>query len=86
MDENRKIVVINGNGDEIEATILFTYEHEERGTKYVFFYEEKNPDEVFCMKYHDDGTLEEIEDEEENEEIAEVFDAYQNDPEIQKIK
>jgi hypothetical protein len=38
------------------------------------------------MKYHDDGTLEEIEDEEENEEIAEVFDAYQNDPEIQKIK
>lgn len=86
MDDSRKIIVIGEDGQEHEAVILFTYEHEERGTMYVFFFEEKNPDEVFVMRYLDDGTLEEITDEEENEEVSEVFDAYMNDPEIQKIK
>ena len=48
--------------------------------------EEKDPDEVMVMRYTDDGELQNIEDDEEYNEILEVFNAYQDDPDIQKLK
>lgn len=86
INDEKRMVILDEKGNEHVVEILFTYEHEERKTKYVFFFEEKDPDEVMVMRYTDDGELEAIEDDEEYDEILEVFNAYQDDPEIQKIK
>ena len=86
INDEKRMVILDEKGNEHVVEILFTYEHEERKTKYVFFYEEKDPDEVMVMRYTDDSELEAIEDDEEYDEILEVFNAYQDDPEIQKIK
>ena len=66
--------------------ILFTYEHEQRNKKYVFFYDPNNDEEVLVMSYNDEGELFPVDDDEEYEEIEEVFNAFEEDPEIQKIK
>ena len=86
INDEKKMVILDEEGNEHTVEILFTYEHEERGKKYVFFSEEDNPDEVFAMRYTEDGELEDIDDEEEYNEILEVFNAYQDDPDIQKLK
>jgi len=79
MKENDVIVITTDEGVTEEFIILFTYENEERGTKYVFFYDENNDEEVMCAKYFDDGTLEYVEDEEELAEMEEVFRAYESE-------
>lgn len=87
MELNEKqMSIVDGNGNEHIVEILFTYDNEERGTSYVFFYEKDNPDEVIAMKYTDDGELIEIEDEDEYQEVEEVFQAFQEDPKIQDLK
>lgn len=86
INDEKRMVILDEEGNEHTVEILFTYEHEERGKKYVFFFEESNPDEVFAMRYTDEGELEDIDDEEEYNEILEVFNAYQDDPEIAKLK
>ena len=83
---DKQITVIDSEGKEHLMQILFTYDNEERKTSYVFFYSEENPDEVFAMRYKDNGELEEIEDPDEYAEVEEVFNAYQEDPKIQDIK
>ena len=75
MDE-KQITIMDENGNQRVMEILFTYEHEERGKKYVFLYEKDNPDEVIAMEYNDDGELFEIESEEEYVEVEEVFNAF----------
>ena len=87
--DEKEIQVLDENGETRIFKILFTYENEERKTNYVFFYDEKDPDEVMVKRYTlngAEGELEEIEDEEEYNEVLEVFNAYQDDPEIQKLK
>ena len=85
--ENSTMTVTDNEGKEHLMQILFTYENEERQTKYVFFYEAGNEDaDVMVMIYNDDGELIEIEDENEYAEVEEVFEAYQEDPKIQEIK
>ena len=86
INDEKRMVILDEEGNEHTVEILFTYEHEERGTKYVFFFEENDPDEVMVMRYTDDGELQNIEDDEEYNEILEVFNAYQDDPDIQKLK
>ena len=85
-ENSKELIVVDGEGKEHKMEILFTYEHEERGTKYVFFFDPADPENVIAMRYLDDGTLEEIEDDEEYDEIEEVFNAYMEDPKIQEIK
>ena len=79
MQENDLITIIEEDGTEQTFVILFTYENEERGMKYVYFYDENNDEEVMYARYYDDGTLEYVEDEEEIEEIEEVFAAYESE-------
>lgn len=83
---DKQITIIDEEGKEHLMQVLFTYDNEERKTSYVFFYDEKNPDEVFAMRYNDKGELEEIEDLDEYAEVEEVFNAYNDDPKIQEIK
>ena len=86
LKNDNEMVVTDSEGKEHLMHILFTYDNEERKTSYVFFYSEENPDEVFAMRYKDNGELEEIEDPDEYAEVEEVFNAYQEDPKIQDIK
>ena len=84
------MVVADSEGKEHLMQILFTYENDERKAQYVFFYDTEDPEEnVIVMRYIgelDSGELEPIEDDEEYEEVEEVFNAWQEDPKIQDLK
>ena len=75
MDE-KQITIMDEEGKQHVMEILFTYEHEERGKKYVFLYRKSNPDEIIAMEYNDNGELFEIESEEEYDEVEEVLNAF----------
>ena len=82
-----QMVVIDNEGKEHLMQILFTYDNEERKTSYVFFYDTEDKDEeVVVMRYLENGELEPIEDDEEYDEVEEVFNAWQEDPKIQELK
>lgn len=83
---DNEIKIIDEEGNEYLYNILFTYENEERGCKYVFIYDKVNPSDVYVMKYSDNGELFEVTDEEELEEADEVLAAYEEDPKINDIK
>ena len=85
-NENQ-MVVTDAEGKEHLMNILFTYENEERKTSYVFFYDTEDKDEeVIVMRYLESGELEPIDDDEEYDEVEEVFNAWQDDPKIQELK
>ena len=84
--KDNQIIIEDDEGQEHLMEILFTYEHEQRNKKYVFFFDPNNDEEVLVMSYNDEGELFPVDDEEEYEEIEEVFNAFEEDPEIQKIK
>ena len=85
-NENQ-MVVTDSEGKEHLMNILFTYDNEERKASYVFFYDSEDPNEdVIVMRYTQDGELEPIEDDEEYDEVEEVFNAWQDDPKIQELK
>ena len=82
-NENQ-MVVTDAEGKEHLMNILFTYDNEERKASYVFFYDSEDPNEdVIVMRYLENGELEPIEDDEEYDEVEEVFNAWQEDPKIQ---
>ncbi len=74
--DDKQMTIKDDQGNEHLVEILFTYEHDERKKKYVFFYEKNNPEEVMAMEYTDKGELLEIESDEEYEEVEEVFNAF----------
>ncbi len=83
----KQMVVTDNEGKEHLMQILFTYDNEERGTSYVFFYDTEDKDEeVVVMRYLESGELEPIEDDEEYDEVEEVFNAWQDDSKIQELK
>ena len=85
-NENQ-MVVTDSEGKEHLMNILFTYDNEERKASYVFFYDSEDPNEdVIVMRYTQDGELEPIEDDEEYDEVEEVYNAWSEDPKIQELK
>lgn len=76
MDAN-KIQVIDDNGNEIEFEVLFTFESDESGKKYVLYYnpEDENP-QVFSSIYDDEGHLYPVETPDEWDMIEEVFNSF----------
>ncbi len=82
-----EIVITTDSGEEKVMKILFTYESEERKRQYVFLFEKDDEDNVLVFSVNEkEGSLEEIEDDEEYAEAEEVFEAYMNDEKIQEIK
>lgn len=79
--EDNDMIVTLENGEEDKVKILFFYHNDERGRDYYFLYREENPDEVIVMSSADGESLDEV-DEEEFDEAQQVFDAYENDPQI----
>ena len=74
--KDNELIITDENGNKHLMEILFTYEHGERGKKYVFFFDPSDEENVMAMIYTDDGELFEIEDDEEYEEVEEVFGAF----------
>ena len=82
-----EIVITTDSGEEKVMKILFTYESEERKKQYAFLHEKDDEDNVLVFSVNEkEGSLEEIEDDEEYAEAEEVFEAYMNDKKIQEIK
>ncbi len=78
MDE-RTLYVTTSDGEEIQMTILFTFESEQYGKSYVLFYDEEDETgETYAMSYDDEGNLQAIEDEDEWQMIYEVFEVFQD--------
>ena len=86
----KQMVVTDNEGKEHLMQILFTYDNEERGASYVFFYDTEDKEEnVMVMRYVgelDQGELIAIEDDEEYDELEEVLNAWEEDPKIQELK
>ena len=87
-DENQ-MVVKDDQGNEHLIEMLFTYENEERGVTYVFFFDVNDPDNVMVGHLIEEGEntrIDMVEDEEELDEAEEVLNAWQDDPKIQELK
>lgn len=81
MDTNQ-IVVTDDQGNEQTLEVLFTFNSDETGKKYVLYYnpEDEQPS-VFASIFDDEGNLFEIETPEEWEMVEEVFHSFQSENE-----
>lgn len=77
MLDSKTMYVIDENGKEVAMEILFTFENEEKGKKYVLFTDPNKGDgETFASCYDDEGNLSPIETEEEWAMVEEVLNAF----------
>ncbi|MCD8195062.1 MAG: DUF1292 domain-containing protein [Coprobacillus sp.] len=74
-----EITISDDEGNEVTFRIYFTYENEDRGAKYVIFFDEEDEENLYAYRYDDDGNLYEIEDQEEFDEVEEVINTFQAD-------
>lgn len=90
LEDMKTIQVYDNEGNKKDMEVLFTYVNDERGTNYIFFYDPEDPENVIPMRYvkvnDEEFSLEDIDDDEEYEEVEEVFNAYMDDPKIQEAK
>ncbi|MFR7590627.1 MAG: DUF1292 domain-containing protein [Longibaculum sp.] len=76
MDVN-KIQVIDDDGNELEFEVLFTFDSEDTGKKYVLYYDATIEEpQVYSSIYDDEGNLYPVETPEEWEMIEEVFNSF----------
>lgn len=81
MDEN-KMYITDDNGNEFEVDILFTFDNDEYGKKYVLYQDPQGEaEEVFVSSYDEDGNLFEVTDEKELAMINEVLGAFDSEEE-----
>lgn len=82
MLDTSSLYVTDENGNEKRMEILFTFDDEEKGNKYVVFEDPENEDEeVFASRYDDEGNLLPIETDEEWAMVEEVIGAFAEDEE-----
>ena len=81
---DKQMIITLDNGEEVLLNILFTYENETRKRTYVFVYEDEHEDDVMAYIYDENShSLSEIEDDDEYDEVEEVFNTFMNDENIQ---
>ena len=82
MLDSNSLYVTDELGNEKRMEILFTFEDEEHGKKYVVFADpDVESEEVFASAYDDAGNLLPVESDEEWAIIEEVILAFQEDEE-----
>ena len=82
MLDSNSLYVTDELGNEKRMEILFTFEDEEHGKKYVVFADpDVESEEVFASAYVDAGNLLPVESDEEWAMIEEVILAFQEDEE-----
>ena len=80
MLDSSSLYVNDENGNEKRMEILFTFEDEDHGKKYVVFLDpEEEEGEVDASAYDDDGNLIPVETDAEWQMIEEVIGAFQED-------
>lgn len=80
MLDSSSLYVNDENGNEKRMEILFTFEDEDHGKKYVVFLDpEEEEGEVYASAYDDDGNLIPVETDAEWQIIEEVIGAFQED-------
>lgn len=80
MLETNTLFVKDEDGNEIEMQILFTFDDEEHGRKYVVFTDPSLADEeVYASRYDEEGSLLPVETEAEWAMIEEVIGAFSDD-------
>ncbi len=76
MDAN-EILVTDDQGNEKKFTVLFTFNSEETGKKYVLYYDENEEEpDIFASIFDDEGHLFEIDSPDEWDMIEEVFSSF----------
>ena len=81
---DKQMIITLDNGEEVLLNILFTYENETRKKTYVFVYDDEHEDDVMAYIYDENThSLSEIEDDDEYDEVEEVFNTFMNDENIQ---
>ena len=81
---DKQMIITLDNGEEVLLNILFTYENEARKKTYVFVHEDEHEDDVLAYIYDENThSLSEIEDDDEYDEVEEVFNTFMNDENIQ---
>lgn len=78
---NDKIVFIDDQGNRTELKIYFTWKNEERNKNYVFFYDEMMPQELIAGIIEDDGTISDVEDDEEFDELDKILEEFETQKE-----
>lgn len=82
MLDSNSLYVLDEDGNETRMTILFTFDSEDYGAKYVVFQNPESVDgEVFASRYTDDGELVPIESDEEWDMVEEVINTFAEDEE-----
>lgn len=82
MDEKMNTLVFEDEkGQKHELKVYFTYTSERTEKDYVVFYDEHNPEELLAGVINEDGSVGDIETDEEYEELDEVIESYQNEHE-----
>lgn len=79
--EDNKIIFIDEDGKQEELQIYFTYHSEKSQKNYVYFYHEETPDELIAGVIEPDGTVSDIETDEEYDELDEVLEEYESEDE-----
>ena len=75
--KDNRITIEDEDGNEHLVDVLFTYDNEQRGKQYVFFFNPDNEEEIMVMSYNEQGDLFELDDE-EFAEAEEVLAAYED--------
>lgn len=76
--DNDKIIFVDDEGNKTELKIYFTWKNETRNKTYVFFYDELMPTELIAGVIEDDGTVSDVEDDDEFDELDQVLEDYEN--------
>lgn len=86
MLESDSLFVTDEMGNEKRMEILFTFEDENHGKKYVIFFDPDTEadEEVFASMYDDDGNLLPIESDEEWAMVEEVIGAFQEQDNVEE--
>ena len=75
--EAETILISDDEGNEVEYTILFTFENDETGKQYVLYYDESEEEpQVMYKAYDDEGNLYPVTTVEEMDMIEEVFNTF----------
>lgn len=78
--EDKRLFIQDEQGNEIEYEIVLTFTHPDTNISYVVYKEPENDEDVFVARYSEtspqEGTLLELESDEEYDMIQEVLDAF----------
>lgn len=73
-----KIIFVDDEGNKTQLQIYFTWKNEERNKNYVFFYDEMMPQELIAGVIEDDGTISDVEDDDEYDELDKILEEYES--------